>query len=197
MEFCEKLTSLRKKGDMSQEELGAKLGVSRQTISKWENGDCLPDSFNLVSLSELFDVSVDYLLHGECICDADTKLSKATRISQNKRLRIWGIASLCVSFVAYVVLLILSMNVDSYKAVSTYIGNPVAVESSSQSESDISDIKPDSFDGVYFSMESTRGFFPFIRSYNLEVVFGMDIALAIVGVFTIVVSSVSIKKIKC
>ncbi len=65
MKFNEKLTILRKKSGLSQEGLAEKLGVSRQAISRWELGSTMPDAANLLQLSHLFEVSVDYLLHDD------------------------------------------------------------------------------------------------------------------------------------
>ncbi|MBP5661198.1 MAG: helix-turn-helix transcriptional regulator [Lachnospiraceae bacterium] len=62
MEFNNKLYELRKQKGLSQEELAGRLNVSRQTISKWEVGESAPDMDNLVSISELFGVSLDELV---------------------------------------------------------------------------------------------------------------------------------------
>lgn len=62
MNFNEKLIELRKKNGLSQEELGSKLNVSRQAITKWETDAGLPDTENLKELSRIFEVSIDYLL---------------------------------------------------------------------------------------------------------------------------------------
>ncbi len=60
--LSEKIYMLRKKNDLSQEELAEKIGVSRQAISKWESGTSLPEIEKLISLSEYFNVSIDYLV---------------------------------------------------------------------------------------------------------------------------------------
>ena len=65
MTFNEKLLSLRRKSGLSQEELAEKLSVSRQAVSRWENGETLPDAQNLLVLSDIFGVSVDSLLRDE------------------------------------------------------------------------------------------------------------------------------------
>lgn len=65
MKFEKKLMALRKKRGMSQEELADQLGVSRQAVSRWELGATLPDAPNLLKLSDLFGVSVDYLLRDD------------------------------------------------------------------------------------------------------------------------------------
>ena len=65
MTFGEKLLELRKQNNFSQEELAEKLGVSRQAISRWESGETMPDSPNLLQISNLFGVSADYLLRDD------------------------------------------------------------------------------------------------------------------------------------
>ena len=64
MTIGERLVEERKKLHLTQEELGLKLNISRQAISKWESGLCLPDTANLIKLSSLFSCSVDYILRG-------------------------------------------------------------------------------------------------------------------------------------
>ena len=60
--FGERLATLRKERGMSQEDLAEKLQLTRQTISNWETGASTPDISFLVSLAEVFEVSVDSLL---------------------------------------------------------------------------------------------------------------------------------------
>lgn len=60
--FSEKLTLLRRKAGLSQEQLADRLGVTRQSVSKWEGGAALPELGKLIALSEMFQVSVDYLV---------------------------------------------------------------------------------------------------------------------------------------
>ena len=62
MNFSEKLTALRRREGMSQEQLADRLGVTRQSVSKWEGGAAQPELAKLVALSEMFHVSVDYLV---------------------------------------------------------------------------------------------------------------------------------------
>lgn len=64
MSLSERLQKLRKKSGDSQEQLAEKLGVSRQAVSKWENGQGSPDLDNIIKISENYDVSTDYLLKG-------------------------------------------------------------------------------------------------------------------------------------
>lgn len=62
MQFCEKLTRLRRKAGLSQEQLADELGVTRQSVSKWESGAAMPELAKVIALSERFGVSVDYLV---------------------------------------------------------------------------------------------------------------------------------------
>ncbi len=64
MTFSEKLTELRRQKGWSQEELGDRLGVTRQTVSKWELGSTTPEMEKLVAMSELFGISLDELIVG-------------------------------------------------------------------------------------------------------------------------------------
>ena len=65
MIFADKLIDLRKRSGWSQEELADRLGVSRQSVSKWESAQSVPDMNRILKLSELFGVSTDYLLKDE------------------------------------------------------------------------------------------------------------------------------------
>lgn len=62
MTLGEKIQQLRKAGGLSQEQLAEQLDVSRQSVSKWELGDAVPDINKIVMISELFSVSTDELL---------------------------------------------------------------------------------------------------------------------------------------
>ena len=65
MIFADKLIALRKKAGWSQEELAQQLNVSRQSVSKWEGAQSVPDLDKIVQLSRVFGVSTDYLLKDE------------------------------------------------------------------------------------------------------------------------------------
>lgn len=67
LKFNEKLIKLRKASGLSQEELGDKLNVARQTISKWELGETTPEMDKLGELSNLFEISIDELVKENAI----------------------------------------------------------------------------------------------------------------------------------
>lgn len=62
MRLSEKIMELRKSSGWSQEELAERLGISRQSVSKWETGESMPDIDKIIRMSELWNVSTDYLL---------------------------------------------------------------------------------------------------------------------------------------
>ena len=62
IEIANRLVLLRKKNSLSQEDLAAKLGISRQAVSKWERAESSPDTDNLIMLARLYHVSLDDLL---------------------------------------------------------------------------------------------------------------------------------------
>ena len=65
MGISERIADLRKKKALSQYQLAELLGVSRQAVSKWENGLAVPDMENLISLAQLLDVQLEYLATGK------------------------------------------------------------------------------------------------------------------------------------
>ncbi len=82
MTFGERLYQLRKEKNLSQEELAEHLAVSRQSISRWENGTATPDFEKTVRLSELFETTTDYLLKGTAeslnVSDSETPAAKTS-----------------------------------------------------------------------------------------------------------------------
>ena len=78
MIFSDKLINLRKKAAMSQEELADKLGVSRQSVSKWEGAQSVPDINKIIELSKIFGVSTDYLLKDEIEIEENVPVEEKT-----------------------------------------------------------------------------------------------------------------------
>jgi len=64
VDIAERLQELRKKAGYSQEQVAEMLGLSRQAISKWESGQGKPEIDNIVKLTEIYNVSADYILLG-------------------------------------------------------------------------------------------------------------------------------------
>ena len=62
MKLAEKLQLMRKREGLSQEDLAEKLGISRQAVSKWESGQSVTDLNKIIILSELYNVTLYYLV---------------------------------------------------------------------------------------------------------------------------------------
>lgn len=87
MNFSERLIKLRKENGLSQEELGEKLNVTRQTISKWELGQTTPEMSKLVEISNLFGVTLDELTDNKSIENESVENSHSEE-GHNKRNKI-------------------------------------------------------------------------------------------------------------
>ena len=75
MKFGDKLILLRKKKGLSQEELAEKLGVSRQSVSKWESNNTYPETDKIVQICNIFECSMDDLINDK-VTDVEETLRK-------------------------------------------------------------------------------------------------------------------------
>ena len=113
MFFADKLIQLRKKAGWSQEELAFKMDVTRQSVSKWEGAQSIPDLDKMIRLSDLFGVSLDYLLKDEIEevehTTEQTKSSDDTpplrRVTMEEANNFLSVKSKTAKTVAYAVLL--------------------------------------------------------------------------------------------
>ena len=108
MALSDKLYELRKKGGLSQEQLAEQLGVSRQAISKWESGKAIPESDSLVSISEYFHVTLDYLMKENDAADSESEPvvsneNDTPSTDTGKVKRILGIV-ICVSGIVFLII---------------------------------------------------------------------------------------------
>lgn len=87
MNLSEKILALRKANNLTQEQLAEKLDVSRQSVSKWESGQVIPELEKIVALSAVFDVTTDYLLKSSEIDDLSVKTDILERQQQMMMLR--------------------------------------------------------------------------------------------------------------
>ena len=65
MNFGENLKQIRKSKNMSQEELAQKVNVTRQSVSKWENGEAYPEMNNILELCKIFNCKINDLVHAD------------------------------------------------------------------------------------------------------------------------------------
>ena len=104
MELGKQIYELRKKANLSQEQLAEKVGVSRQTISKWELGETAPDIKQAQVLSQVFSVSLDELTGNDTKEVIYKKVSNTEKLAGLiiKVIKIWGIIILTCLIVAVV-----------------------------------------------------------------------------------------------
>ena len=84
MKFGDKLILLRKKKGLSQEDLAEKLGVSRQSVSKWESNNTYPETDKIVQICNLFECSMDDLIN-----DKITDIEQIERVNKNSLNEAW------------------------------------------------------------------------------------------------------------
>ena len=111
MNIADRIQSLRKSKGISQEELADKIGVSRQAVSKWESEQSTPDIEKIISLSEYFDVTTDYLLKGiEPVSDSAEKVDA----------RIFSIIGTVFNFIGLVAAIIIW--IEEQRPISVAVG---------------------------------------------------------------------------
>lgn len=120
MTFSDNLRALRRAKEYSQESLARQLGVTRQTVSKWENGTAMPDLKKLTEIAALFDTTMDTLLGTDQPTDGDHQAQTAydlqalgVRLEKSQRRSDWLTGILIVLAVLVAVLLILVVSAFS------------------------------------------------------------------------------------
>ena len=112
MKLGEKILKLRKQKGLSQEELGEKVGVTRQTISNWELGESLPNPDGLKQLSRVFNVSIDELLDNDIQNILVEKVSNTEKLSS---LILKIIIILIIGFVIYISFVFINKIIEKSK----------------------------------------------------------------------------------
>ena len=85
MILADKIIEERKRIGLSQEELAEKLNVSRQSVSKWEGAQSIPDINRIIMLAEIFGVTTDYLLKDDAVRDAGDSVKESAEHPRNAR----------------------------------------------------------------------------------------------------------------
>ena len=98
MTIADRISELRKSREMTQEELAERAGVSRQAISKWESEQSIPDMYNVINLSEIFEVTTDYLLKGEESADERPERKIKPAKAYNITATVLNVLALTISF---------------------------------------------------------------------------------------------------
>ncbi len=126
MKLSDKIIKLRKAKGWSQEDFAEKLNVSRQAVSRWENGTALPDANNILQLSKLFAVSADYLLNEDCGSDepvhAVKEVNAAAAAEKKKDSKLHLVAAIAFAFAGLIWLFMAIDNLNLTHAILA-IGN--------------------------------------------------------------------------
>ena len=112
----EKILKLRKEKGMSQEELASQITVSRQAISKWELGESVPDTENIIQLCKIFSISADYLLNDDIEAELDIPVVRENNEKLRKRYNrslLWILAIASISLIFLVLREFISHEISS------------------------------------------------------------------------------------
>ena len=112
MNLGKKIAELRKKNNLSQEELAEKVGVARQTISKWEIGDTTPDINQVKIISKIFNISIDELVDNDINNVIVEKISNTEKLAgiTIKILKVFGI--MLIVFITLIFLFVIIFMID-------------------------------------------------------------------------------------
>lgn len=180
MQIGSRIQQLRKKQGWSQGELAEKLNVSRQTVSKWELAEALPDTENVIKLCRLFSVSADALLQPDVAPSANTNVGVSKKPSSKRHLHV-GIALLLIGVFIIGTLVTLSQIIPSQKRV--YVQYTEADTRISGEEGELPSVAADSeeFREIYSYIETTE-FFPFLNTYALHWLFAVGLGCILTGI---------------
>ncbi|MDR1539085.1 MAG: helix-turn-helix domain-containing protein [Clostridiales bacterium] len=173
-----KLQGLRKKKNFSQEELAAQLNVSRQSVSKWELDESLPDIENIVKLSSVFNVTTDFLCKDEIDNDNDLPVIKvaeenAKTAYRSKVLSVLSVCLLSIGFLGIAASWLLSRFIVAFRWTAD---GPPAVEPYDSNQS-----------LVYPRIEVKGDYWAFLNTYHLEMLFIICVILIVAGVVLLIV----------
>ena len=94
MQINKRIFELRKERGWSQDQLAEKVNVSRQSISKWESAQTLPEIEKVIELSKIFQVTTDYLLLDQADEKEARLLRKARAINRRSEALVWSTSSI-------------------------------------------------------------------------------------------------------
>lgn len=174
--FSEKLKQLRKNGGISQEQLSEKIGVSRQTISKWESGEVLPDTENALLLSKLFGVSLDYLLKDETAENSATTEEKR-RTNKNGKGKAVSLIFVLLGVLILGTLGTLAQVIPSRELVT------VASDGDTIAYLESGETRTETIKGAVEAYAETTGFFPFLSTYYLHWLVVLSVLFIVFGLF--------------
>ena len=176
MTTSEKLQKIRRREGLTQEQFAERIGVSRQALSKWESGDALPDAVNLMSISRIFNVSIDRLLNDALDLDEPApepskphgeRVSEWSKIGKKLICRVAGAIMMAVS-----ALIIIFMSVYASVTKATWVEDVASGMSGNHFFGIVGD-------GV--TVRVSTGLTALLYEYNLWWFFWLLIAIAVAG----------------
>lgn len=165
MKLPEKIVTLRKGQGLSQEAMAEQLGVSRQAISRWEQGSAQPDAGNLFQLSRLFQVSADYLL--DDTLDQPSPPAVPPAADPLRKRRLVGLLLAAAGLLGHLVIYILSRAIE-VMVPATYHGDQAQY--------------------ILLSDVPTHSWKYFIQAYDLELLTALFCFLLMGGIILFLVS---------
>lgn len=169
MKLQEKIREQRKQNSMSQEQLAQMLNISRQSISKWESGDSTPDVQKIISLSEIFGVSTDYLLKdtgSEDCLEQQVRINNNTpsqnTVNTNRKFAILGSINMSIGLVGLFILKLLSTVNPIQPGYIEEVGSGIIIE-------------------------TATGFFAFLERYNIKWLFNMCWIFIVIGIIFLLI----------
>lgn len=172
MTLGQRISLYRKKLNISQEELGARLGVSRQAVSKWETDQSVPDMNNLLALAREFSVSVAELTETpeEAAPDADDVENPPTSQSnfphRRKSRLLWIILGIFILLI--LIMLLLSASKPSEPVTPDPITPPINAAEAKTPSSDFALILDWTEDGTFLELGDQEGEYPFGTPLSLD-----------------------------
>ena len=114
MDFGERIKRIRQKENLTQEQFAMKLNVSRQAVSNWENNKTLPDIGMLILMSDVFQISLDYLIKGENQMNNMTEkvIKDGSQTRRAKYNRVCSIIGVFLILIGIILLLVKEMSVE-------------------------------------------------------------------------------------
>ena len=207
MKFGDNLKKLRKRKNISQEELAEKVGVSRQSVSKWETSEAYPEMNNILELCKIFKCNIGELVNDNMIdldsLDEEVKMS-VVKLKKEKQKQMKGISKI-ISVIAKIstiairigfVFLILGMifipiglkdiDVKDGKLVSTNKDVKIV-----EKKGKVNIIVKNSEGGATFSQKDVESLVPAIEHFSKPVVIGLlEVGLAFIGGLMIILMKV-------
>ena len=145
MKFGENLKNLRKQKKLSQEKLAEKVGVSRQSVSKWEVGESYPEMNNILKLCKIFNCKINDLVHEDLTdidsLDEDVKMS-VVKLKKEQQKKMKGLSKavgifsyiLKIASLIAIAAMVITMIAVPIFAKDIYITDNAEVKSKKQSE---------------------------------------------------------------